>query len=360
MQRKSRTSLYLVMAVGAIGLAFVLGALRNSTGVFDAMDTRTSEIADSLRSIYLTPVMRGISWLGYEAGLMVVICVLYWLGYTAEAVTFALMVLFGLALNSMMKDLFELPRPPESLISRLDDPGGYGYPSGHGQWGVLYAWLAISLVRGFLPGGRGSFSSKSADPECEPQTQGSRPLWLCLLPVPLLIASRLYLGVHYLTDTIGGLICGLGLVLGVSGILAYLRDSSLREPFRRSLALKLLLSLALSAGYFGLACTTPEAFRYAALGGFLLGFVFIYSALPMRWHARNLPLAVAVVVIGLSSMMGLRRGLAAVLPESNLGACCRYLVIGACLAVSPLLFTRMRLLEARNRTDAGDLRPATP
>jgi membrane-associated phospholipid phosphatase len=321
-QRKYNLSLCLAIAVGAIALAFALGALRKNTGAFDVVDIRTSEIANSVRSACLTPVMRGITWFGYETGLMVVICIIYWLGYTTEAVSFLLMVLFGLALNSIMKDFFELSRPPDSLISKLDDPGGYGYPSGHGQWGVLYAWLIYSFIEKYWP--------------------------LCLLPVPLLMISRLYLGVHYLSDTIGGLICGLGLVVGVAGIHGHLRDlSGLRESLRRSLVLKVLLSFALSGIYFGLACITPEAFKYFSLSGFLFGFILTYSMLEVRWRPRNLPLTIAVAVIGLAIMIGMRLGLAAILPENNLGKYCRYFVIGVYLAASPLLFLRMRLLTRK-------------
>src|SRR5690606_33585059 len=71
------------------------------------------------------------------------------------------------------------------LLVREPSPG---FPSGHAQRSSTL-WTSLALA------------------------YGSRPLgWLAAILIPLICLSRLYLGVHYLADILGGLALGFGLV----------------------------------------------------------------------------------------------------------------------------------------------------
>jgi len=261
--------------------------------------------------------MQAISQMGDEMGLMVIICTFYVLGYTTEMMFFLLALLFGNVVNSRMKLFFELSRPPDDMISKLYNADGYGYPSGHSQTGMLYAWLFYSFIKKYW--------------------------FVCLLAAFVMAASRIYLGVHYFSDTVGGLLLGFGVVVGATGIYGYLRDqNNLHESLRRSPALGIVLGFAISFAYLAFAWGLHEATRYA---GFLGGFFVVYPMLGFRWRTRNMALAAIAIVVGLLALLFLRLGLSAVFPRTGWGHYCRYFIVGAVLAVAPLVFVKLRLLE---------------
>ena len=141
----------------------------------------------NLRYAQITPVFEFFTWLGYRDFLFLFIPFIYWCFDRKTFGRLVLLVFFAALINTWLKDFFQDPRPDPSLSIDpwLHDNQSYGFPSGHSQLAVII-WLYIvlnvenSLVRIF------SLTS--------------------LVCVPL---SRLYLGVHDLSDIFGGLSIGL-------------------------------------------------------------------------------------------------------------------------------------------------------
>ena len=96
-------------------------------------------------------------------------------------------VFFTAIINSLLKDIFQDPRPDFSLNIDpwLQTEASFGFPSGHTQIAVVI-WLYIALVA------KNSIVRTVSI--------------LFLLGVPL---SRIYLGVHDVGDVLGGMIFGL-------------------------------------------------------------------------------------------------------------------------------------------------------
>ncbi|GAB4336648.1 MAG: hypothetical protein Kow0099_09690 [Candidatus Abyssubacteria bacterium] len=321
-QRKYNLNVCLAIMVAAFLVTLALGALQKQYGIFGAPDAAASQFIKSIRVVPLTVAMTVITSLGDELGLMAISCIIFWLGYTAEFIAFLLMLLFGNAVNTHLKEFFELPRPQSHEISTIIRAQGYGYPSGHSLIGMFYSWLIYSFVRKYWP--------------------------ICLLAALLMAFSRIYLGVHYFSDTIGGLIFGLGIVIGATGIYGHVRDlANLRETIRRSLALKVTLALVLSFFYLAVAWGQPEASRYA---GFLAGFFILYPMLGFRWRSRNIFFTILVALLGLAVLLGLRIGLGMMLPSMGWAHYLRYSIIGAVLAGSPFIFTKIGLLKRRDES----------
>lgn len=317
-QRKYNPTICLAIALVAMFIVFCLGMLQKQFGIFNGADATAIQIVKSLRAFYpLTFLMSGITALGNETALMIVTCVIFWLGYTTEAIAFLLMLLFGGIINTWFKEFFELARPEEYKIRWLARADGYGYPSGHSMTGMLYSWLIYAFSNKFW--------------------------YFCLIAGLLMAASRIYLGVHFFSDTIGGLICGFGIAVAGTGIYSYIRElASFRESIRQSHILKIILSFALSATYLFLAWGQSTDFKYA---GLLAGFFIVYSMLGFRWRSRNVFLSIVMAVIGLIILLVIRFGLSWIFPRNDLSDYCRYFLMGVFLAFSPILFLKMRLVK---------------
>lgn len=105
---------------------------------------------------------------------------------------FALSHFIGLViLNSGLKILIQRPRPAMEL--RLVQETTYSFPSGHSAAVVLFTMLCTYLLITYFPFHKyRSFISGSA-----------------LIIILLIGFSRMYLGVHYLTDVLAGYCVGL-------------------------------------------------------------------------------------------------------------------------------------------------------
>lgn len=92
-------------------------------------------------------------------------------------------------LDDVLKLLFQHPRPTEAIIAI---PDSYSFPSGHAvAASALYITIALMAAQG------------------ERRQRPRRILIWSGITVAVLVAwSRVYLGVHYLSDVIGGLLLG--------------------------------------------------------------------------------------------------------------------------------------------------------
>ncbi|MFC4408409.1 phosphatase PAP2 family protein [Haloarchaeobius iranensis] len=156
---------------------------------------RLEAASEAIRTTFpngLVDVYAGVTALGNPGVLTVLLALVYW-GYrregTATVVGYAFL---AFALVLFLKELFAMPRPPESVMLVGED--GYGFPSGHAIAGVVvYGGLALEFDWFEEP----------------PKAFGAG---LLALSVGL---SRIVLGVHYLGDVLVG--AALGLVVLVAG-----------------------------------------------------------------------------------------------------------------------------------------------
>jgi len=108
-----------------------------------------------------------------------------------------------------IKDSVERPRPPNAL----DDAGGTSFPSGHAAYSVIYAWLAVTVVVRLRPG----------------LTGGTAVLVAGIALTVLVGLTRVYLGVHYLSDVTSGWGLGVSAFAGcaaVAVLATHLRQNS--------------------------------------------------------------------------------------------------------------------------------------
>ncbi len=178
----------------ALGFGLVADMVTSRTGLY-RWDASAAAWGADHANPGSTRLLGLITWLGATvtvSAVSVALGLLEWLGRRRLAVlAFLVMVVAGQNLiANAVKVLVDRPRPP---VPHLAASSGFSFPSGHTA-AAAATWAAVALVLG-----RG------------------RPLavkaWLgaaAALVTAMVAASRVLLGVHWLTDVIGGAALGFG------------------------------------------------------------------------------------------------------------------------------------------------------
>jgi undecaprenyl-diphosphatase len=179
-------------------------------------DSEAVDLVSSLRADWLTDLAKVVTALGSTAVLvpLSVIAggVLAWRGRWVELGVLVGAVVIMLIAVPVLKDAIARPRPEGGLVSAPS----YGYPSGHAAHSVFYAWLAITVAYRLRPG----------------WTYGTLLIVVGLVLTAAIGLSRVYLGVHYLSDVAGGWGLGVSAFAGaaaVAMVITHFRDNQTRR-----------------------------------------------------------------------------------------------------------------------------------
>jgi len=180
---------FLLVAAVAVAGGFITSPLPIDTTVWsDFVASRTPA---------MNSFMTGASWLfdpkrAVVVALVVAGAVWWFIKKVMNALYILCSVVFSAANSFIIKHLYERPRPEEAL--RLITEDGYSFPSGHAT-AVTALFVSLVLVLTTTRVGR----------------RLRYLLWAAALTLIVFICvTRLYLGVHWVTDVIAGFSVGLG------------------------------------------------------------------------------------------------------------------------------------------------------
>ena len=211
--------LTLILGLAAVGLAAVaVGTVVDDVTDGDGvavLDHPVARFVAAHRAVALTAVMRAVSTVGGPIGMTVIALAaglllgLAWRSWT-PALVLAVTDAGVIGLTVVFKAALGRARPP--LAQAVAAADGYGFPSGHAAAAAAVcgaaAWLSSTRMRSW---------------------PGRIAVWAVAAMLAALVGiSRVYLGVHWTTDVIGGWIFGvLWMAVVVSGWVAFGR---LRHP----------------------------------------------------------------------------------------------------------------------------------
>ena len=156
------------------------------------LDVSISTFVYQFRSPLLTKIMEFFSFLGKDAWIFAsapIILLLTVRKHKKEAFLFSLVVFMGFVIDMLIKWFVARPRP---ILSPLVVESFYSFPSGHSMDSfVFYSLIAFFIFR-FTRNKKISITVSAVS----------------LLIVGLISISRVYLGVHYPTDVVAGMIGG--------------------------------------------------------------------------------------------------------------------------------------------------------
>jgi membrane protein DedA with SNARE-associated domain/membrane-associated phospholipid phosphatase len=189
------------------------------------------ELLRSLRNDQIDKIMLGITFLGdWHVVLIASVIILMWLIWQRNwHITFHWLILIIIfVVPFLLKYLIFIPRPG----GLLNIPAGSSFPSGHTFLGICYFGFLATLIATHL--------NKRWKP----------PIYYFVTFLVLFIGlSRLYLGVHWLTDVLGSLLLGLFCVTVL--ILSYRRKPATHFNFK-SFCLLVIIATIISWSIYSL------------------------------------------------------------------------------------------------------------
>ncbi len=141
----------------------------------------------SLGSPFLDSIFKTITTAGSQPAYILLALLIFWCFNKKTGIRAMYVILFSAFSAILLKNLFAMPRPP-AYLHKIEE-NGFGFPSGHAQvssgfWGYLgcKVWNKWIIFTG-------------------------------IVAVFFISLSRIYLGIHYAGDVIGGIIFGLIIAL---------------------------------------------------------------------------------------------------------------------------------------------------
>jgi membrane-associated phospholipid phosphatase/phosphoglycolate phosphatase-like HAD superfamily hydrolase len=197
-------------ALAASLLCFLVLAVLVHPNAPGSLDASINAFVDAHRSHGLTSFFTGYTglgrWLVLAAATVAAIAALAWRARRREAVFLLIVMAVSPLLNQALKLLFERVRPPaESAVLSVN---GYAFPSGHAMSSATFA-LALAVI---------AWPTRWRWPAAG----------LAATFALLMGASRVYLGVHWLTDVLAGWTLAVALVAAT-----YLLMGSVAAPASR-------------------------------------------------------------------------------------------------------------------------------
>jgi membrane-associated phospholipid phosphatase len=267
---------------------------------------------------------KALTFLGDETFYLIFMPLLYWCIDRRSGSRLFFLLLFSAYLNAIAKVLAAQPRPfsYDPRVQAIGHASGGGLPSGHTQNAVV--------VWGFL-------AARS----------GKKTAWLIavllMVGIPL---SRIYLGVHFPTDLVGGYLLG-GMVL-----ILYLGTAPRLEVWLVEKGFAWQLSIAL-LGPLVLVLLNPSGDKYVlsmasvlmgVCSGFALERRFVRFSCQGIWWKRAIRYLVGVIVLfGLWG--GLKLAFSGMEPAGLLRFI-RYALVGLWGGVgAPWMFVKLKLAE---------------
>jgi membrane protein DedA with SNARE-associated domain len=181
------TSLMAVLAVASFVLVSYTVIVSGEPGPTPGDDTAI-EIVERLRAGWLTDVAKVFTDLGSLAltGSLAFVSAALLVARRRWAEVGVLLAGFAIVIVGVheLKDAVDRPRPLGGLI----ETSGSSFPSAHAAYSTFYVWFAVTIVMRLRPG----------------MARGAAVVTAGILLTALIGLSRVYLGVHYLSDVNAG------------------------------------------------------------------------------------------------------------------------------------------------------------
>lgn len=260
---------------------------------------------------FLDLFFQAVTMIGEDAFIIVAITLIYWCVNKKFGYRLGFTYLSSIILNGVVKEIFKIERPfnKEGIRSlRVETATGYSFPSGHTQGSTTF-FTSVMLY--------------------------FKKTWLYILGtilVLLVMISRLYLGVHTLTDVLGGFILGFLWVFLANKIMDYVEDG------KEHLLFIIIITIAIGTFFF----KAPDYFKAAGItSSFILGY-YIETRYINFEPKQAINIQIIKYLIGITVAIVIKSLFKKILPVGNIGDFIRYFALGIWVTVlAPMVFKRI-------------------
>ena len=191
-ERKNQYLKYILILLSAIGATIISLLVYNNGTAPLAIDVSVRDFFISIRAPFLNGLVIALTHCGDTLTIVALCAILLVLPSRKKyGIPVSLAALTGLAIYKPMKHLFLRARPEQ--IFHLIEQGGYSFPSGHSVTSVVVYGLLLYLI--------GKHCKNPALRKCLSA--------VCLIFALFIGPSRLYVGVHWFSDVVCGMLIGL-------------------------------------------------------------------------------------------------------------------------------------------------------
>jgi membrane-associated phospholipid phosphatase len=226
---------------------------------------------------WLVAPMQTITFLGNEQFFIMVLPILLWCFDYGLGLRVGLILISSGQLFSILKVAFHAPRPfwISTSVKAYSVETSFGLPSGHATNTIsIFGQIAIGMKKKWVS-------------------------WICWILVFLVGFSRVFLGMHFITDVLGGWILG-GLVL-----LVYVRfGDQITAAFCKLSLVKQYAVVVVSSLVWLLLCYGP----YLALGAWQIPTGWVSNAIRYGESSRPNPLDISGIYTSVGIWLGLGLG----------------------------------------------------
>ena len=280
---------------------------------------------------FLDHFFTAVTRLGEQYFIIVVISWVYWNYSKKQGFFLSYIFLFSNLVNGLAKDIAQTKRPFQSLEGiegkRVKTAEGFSFPSGHTQGAsTLFLTLALMLRKKIF-------------------------MVLAIFLSALVATSRIYLGVHWPVDVLGGFVFALLVSFIFYPLLNRLYGN--QEKFF-SFILYSLLFFYLVLGLIMIWNTfyaeqTLEIDNYVRMTGIASGSFIFYMLQEKKYSFSNdatFWVKLLRFIPGFAGILGIFVGLKLILPDNELFTYVRYFLLGAWITfIFPLIGLRLGLFK---------------
>lgn len=267
---------------------------------------------ESIRNDFLNVFFITVTMMAENLFLILFLAILYWLFSKKKAKKLAWFMLFNGVANGIIKDIVKMPRPFDKGVVkplRIETATGSSFPSGHTQTATSF-WMGSMLLL---------------------KTKAS--VILGTIMILLTAVSRMYLGVHWPMDVLGGI--GFGVIFTYFAAQLIGEEGNFTKWHVIGSTIVALLMLILDV--------QPDLYKTAAciwglcLGGYLeqnyIQFEVSGTKRQQIWK----------IIIGISGLLIIYIGISKLLPSIKVIGMIKYtLVIIWVIAGAPYFFKRLK------------------